>query len=118
MSDTEFANPENRTRQLMGVADIAALFEVTPNTVGAWISRSERGELPPIPAADVEITTARPDKQTVRGWEPSRATEWRVWRANLPGRGWRKGQTGERRYTTHEHIGKRPGRTHSKGDTP
>jgi hypothetical protein len=117
MSNLVPADPENRTRRLMGVAGIAALFEVTPNTVGAWISRADRGELDPIPPADVEIPTARPDGQTVRGWEPSRAAEWRAWRANLPGRGWRKGRSGERRYTTHQHIGKRPGRTH-KEETP
>jgi transposase-like protein len=110
-------DPENRTRHLMGVADIAALFNVTPNTVGAWISRAEHGELPPTPPADVEITTARPDGQTVRGWDPARESEWRSWKANLPGRGWRKGQTGERRYTTMQHIGRRPGRTH-KEETP
>jgi hypothetical protein len=100
-----------RTRRLMGVAHIAGFFGVSPVTVNRWIWGAEHNELPPTPAADVEIPTANSDVM-IRGWELCREKEWREWKANLPGRGWRKGVTGERRYTTYEHIGKRAGRTH------
>jgi hypothetical protein len=98
---------------LLGVADLAKHFNVTTHTVNQWIWRAEQGELPPFPAADVEIPTARPD-QFIPGWEPNRLREIEHWRGNLPGRGWRAGKTGDVRYTTHQHVGKRPGRTHSK----
>jgi hypothetical protein len=100
-----------RTRRLMGVAHIAGFFGVSPVTVNRWIWGAEHGELPAFPEPDVVIPTANSDVM-IRGWELSREREIREWKASLPGRNWRKGVTGERRYTTYKHIGKRPGRTH------
>jgi hypothetical protein len=103
----------SRTRRLMGVAHIAGLFGVSPVTVNRWIWGAEHGELPTFPEPDVVIPTANSDVM-IRGWEPSREREIREWKASLPGRNWRKGLTGERRYTTMQHIGKRAGRSHKE----
>lgn len=110
MTNAEPEPTKRRTRTMMGVACLAKHFDVDPHTVNQWIWRAEQGELPEFPEADVEIPTKR-ENQFIPGWKPERLPEIEAWRKNLPGRGWRKGQTGDRRYTTHEHVGLRPGRT-------
>lgn len=100
-------------RRLVSVSTVAGWFGVATNTVHKWIYKDPAdSDWPEFPPADYEIPTARPD-MFVLAWEPSREAEIRQWKAAvnaLPGRAWRKGQTGDVRYTTLQHVGKRPGR--------
>jgi hypothetical protein len=65
----------------LGVAGIAALFDVKPQTVTKWLARYDNW-----PQPDIELAPGRngiPD----RGWLPEREQEWREWKAILPGQG-------------------------------
>ena len=98
------AQPEVETIELMGVSTLAKHFGVTPHTVNQWMWRARRGEYPPTPKANFEIPSTAPN-QVFAGWYPERLPEWEAWRDQLPGQDWRKGQTGNTKYTTHEHVG-------------
>jgi hypothetical protein len=62
-------------RKMLGVADIAAMFEVEPKTVSMW-----RLRYPDFPEPDVTIGD-------LAGWDPGRAEEIRAWASRRPGRG-------------------------------
>lgn len=62
-------------KELLGVADIAAMFKVEPKTVSMW-----RLRYPGFPEPDVVIGGTA-------GWDPERAEEIRVWERRRPGQG-------------------------------
>jgi hypothetical protein len=62
-------------KKMLGVADIAAMFEVEPKTVSMW-----RLRYPDFPEPDVTIGD-------LAGWDPGRAEELRAWASRRPGRG-------------------------------
>lgn len=62
-------------KKMLGVADIAAMFEVEPKTVSMWRLRH-----PDFPEPDVTIGD-------LAGWDPGRAEELRAWASRRPGRG-------------------------------
>ena len=62
-------------REMLGVADIAAIFGVEPKTVSMW-----RLRYPEFPEPDVLIGG-------MAGWDPDRADELRVWESRRPGQG-------------------------------
>ncbi|GLZ78184.1 hypothetical protein Afil01_29910 [Actinorhabdospora filicis] len=62
-------------KELLGVADIAAMFEVEPKTVSMW-----RLRYPGFPEPDVVIGNTA-------GWDPERAAEIRAWESRRPGQG-------------------------------
>lgn len=69
---------EPTIRRLLGVAEVASWFGVTPRTVAVWRQRgreSGRG----FPAPDVEITTAV-EGVFVPGWDLARKSEILYWR--------------------------------------
>lgn len=66
----------------VGVAGIAKWFGVEPKTVTKWLIRY--AETHPWPKPDAQIGEG---EGAVRGWLPERETEWRAWKASLPGRG-------------------------------
>ena len=103
----------DRPRRMLSVSSIAEMFGVVPNTVHQWIIKGNNPDLPewpPFPEADIELPTSRPDGAVSLGWDPSREPEFRAWKARLPGKGWRRGHSGDVRYTTMQHVGRRPGR--------
>jgi len=71
-------------KKMLGVADIAAMFDVEPKTVSMW-----RLRYADFPEPDVRIGD-------LAGWDPRRAEEIRAWASRRPGRG--------RRTTTTEHV--------------
>lgn len=62
-------------KEMLSVADIAAMFEVEPKTVSMW-----RLRYPDFPEPDVMIGG-------MAGWDPERAEEIRVWESRRPGQG-------------------------------
>ena len=62
-------------RQMLSVADIAAMFNVEPKTVSMW-----RLRYPEFPEPDVIVGG-------MAGWDPDRAEEIRVWESRRPGQG-------------------------------
>ncbi|WP_433367877.1 hypothetical protein [Streptosporangium sp. CA-115845] len=66
----------------VGVAGVAAWFEVSPGTVTKWLDRY--AETHPYPKPDAEIGEG---KLAVKGWLPEREAEWRAWKAGRPGQG-------------------------------
>ena len=62
-------------RKMLGVADIAVMFDVEPKTVSMWRQRYRD-----FPEPDVGIGD-------VAGWDPDRAGEIRAWANRRPGRG-------------------------------
>lgn len=62
-------------RKMLGVAGIAAMFEVEPKTVSMW-----RQRYPDFPEPDVTIGD-------LAGWDPGRVEELRAWASRRPGRG-------------------------------
>lgn len=62
-------------KKMLGVANIAAMFDVEPKTVSMW-----RLRYPDFPEPDVSIGD-------LAGWDPSRAEEIRAWASRRPGRG-------------------------------
>jgi hypothetical protein len=62
-------------KEMLGVADIAAMFDVEPKTVSMW-----RLRYPEFPEPDVVVGG-------MVGWDPDRAEEIRVWESRRPGRG-------------------------------
>jgi hypothetical protein len=62
-------------RKMLGVADIAAMFDVEPKTVSMW-----RLRYPDFPEPDVTIGD-------LAGWDPARADEIQAWASRRPGRG-------------------------------
>jgi hypothetical protein len=101
MTETGETNP-TRPQQLMGIAELAERLGETQRTVSQWVWRAAKGELPPFPT-DTMTSTAKPDR-FIFGWKPERLPEIERWRDNLPGKGWRKGKTGESRYTTYKYV--------------
>lgn len=73
----------------LSVADIAAHFGITANTVHAWRTRyrpgrslEEEGRAPDCPQPDVIVGLGQ---HSVAGWRADRLSEWEEWRASLPG---------------------------------
>jgi len=66
-------------RRMLGVADIAAMFDVEPKTVSMW-----RQRYPDFPEPDVIIGD-------LAGWDPARTEEIQAWASRRPGRGRRAG---------------------------
>jgi len=66
---------ERMVKELLGVADIAAMFEVEPKTVSMW-----RLRYPGFPEPDVTIGSTA-------GWNPERAAEIQAWERRRPGQG-------------------------------
>jgi hypothetical protein len=62
-------------KQMLGVADIAAMFGVEPKTVSMW-----RLRYPDLPEPDVSIGD-------LAGWDPRRKEEIRAWYRRRPGQG-------------------------------
>lgn len=62
-------------KQMLSVADIAAMFDVEPKTVSMW-----RLRYPEFPEPDVIVGG-------MAGWDPERAEEIRVWESRRPGQG-------------------------------
>lgn len=62
-------------KKMLGVADIAAMFDVEPKTVSMW-----RLRYPDFPEPDVTIGD-------LAGWDPGRAEELQAWASRRPGRG-------------------------------
>lgn len=62
-------------KQMLSVADIAAMFGVEPKTVSMW-----RLRYPEFPEPDVMVGG-------MAGWNPERAEEIRVWESRRPGQG-------------------------------
>ncbi|MEU4645162.1 hypothetical protein [Micromonospora sp. NPDC023814] len=62
-------------REMLSVADIAAMFGVEPKTVSMW-----RLRYPEFPEPDVVVGG-------MAGWDPERAEEIRVWESRRPGQG-------------------------------
>jgi hypothetical protein len=62
-------------KEMLGVADIAAMCGVEPKTVSIWRQRYDD-----FPEPDVTVGGTA-------GWDPGRADEIRVWMARRPGRG-------------------------------
>jgi len=73
----------------LGVAGVAAWFDVQPSTVTAWLNRY------PVQSGDDPLGWPAPDALiepgqgggAEKGWLPGREGEWRVWEARRPGRG-------------------------------
>lgn len=70
---------------MLGVADIAAIFDVEPKTVSMW-----RIRYTDFPEPDVIISD-------LAGWDPGRVEELRVWAKRRPGRGRKAMQTEDAR---------------------
>jgi len=62
-------------KEMLGVADIAAMFNVEPKTVSMW-----RLRYADFPEPDVTVGG-------MAGWDPGRAEELRVWESRRPGQG-------------------------------
>ncbi|GAA4897262.1 hypothetical protein LX16_1156 [Stackebrandtia albiflava] len=62
-------------KEMLGVADIAVLFNVEPKTVSMW--RLRYGDFP-----EPDVTVGG-----TAGWDPERAEELRVWESRRPGQG-------------------------------
>lgn len=62
-------------KELLGVADIAVMFNVEPKTVSMW-----RLRYADFPEPDVTVGG-------MAGWDPGRAEELRVWESRRPGQG-------------------------------
>jgi hypothetical protein len=62
-------------KDMLGVADIAVMFNVEPKTVSMWRLRYSD-----FPEPDVTIGG-------IAGWDPGRAEELRVWESRRPGQG-------------------------------
>lgn len=71
----ELVGGQRMVKELLGVADIAAMFHVEAKTVSMW-----RLRYPGFPEPDVTIGG-------IAGWDPERAEEIRVWESRRPGRG-------------------------------
>ena len=61
-------------KEMLSVADIAAMFSVEPKTVSMW-----RLRYPEFPEPDVVVGG-------MAGWDPDRAEEIRVWESRAPDR--------------------------------
>ncbi|MFC6019922.1 hypothetical protein ACFP2T_27455 [Plantactinospora solaniradicis] len=62
-------------KEMLGVADIAVMFNVEPKTVSMW-----RLRYADFPEPDVTVGG-------MAGWDPGRAEELRVWESRRPGQG-------------------------------
>jgi len=62
-------------KEMLGVADVAALFNVESKTVSMW-----RLRYPDFPEPDVIVGG-------IAGWDPERAEEIRAWESRRPGQG-------------------------------
>ena len=62
-------------KEMLSVADIAAMFNVESKTVSMW-----RLRYPDFPEPDVTVGG-------MAGWDPDRAEEIRVWESRRPGQG-------------------------------
>lgn len=62
-------------KAMLGVAGIAAMFDVEPKTVSIW-----RLRYPDFPEPDIKVGG-------IAGWDPGRAEEIRTWVNGRPGRG-------------------------------
>lgn len=62
-------------KEMLGVADIAVMFNVGPKTVSMW-----RLRYADFPEPDVTVGG-------MAGWDPGRAEELRVWESRRPGQG-------------------------------
>jgi hypothetical protein len=69
------ASGVHMVKQMLSVADIAAMFGVEAKTVSMW-----RLRYPDFPEPDVTVGG-------MAGWDPERAEELRVWESRRPGQG-------------------------------
>jgi len=71
----ERAGGGHMVKEMLSVADIAAMFDVEPKTVSMWRLRYAE-----FPEPDVVVGG-------MAGWDPDRAAEIRVWESRRPGQG-------------------------------